>query len=43
MIAAPGGSPANTAIEQAIEAIEAQSELLKQAADALGVKVGFEG
>ena len=43
MIAAPAGSPANRAIEASIEAIEAQSELLKQAAELLDVKVGFEG
>jgi putative iron-regulated protein len=43
MIAAPSGSPANRAIEQTIAAIEAQSELLKQAAARLDVKVGFEG
>ena len=43
MIAAPGGSPANAAIAESIEAIEAQSELLQEAADALDVEVGFEG
>ena len=43
MIAAPGGSPDNRAIEQTIEAIEAQSELLKQAAELLDVKVGVRG
>ena len=43
MIAAPSGTPASTAIEQTIESIEAQSELLKQAAEALDVKVSFEG
>ena len=43
MIAAPSGSPANKAIAESIEAIEAQSELLKQAAELLDVKVGFEG
>ncbi len=43
MIAAPSGSPANTAIAESIEAIEAQSELLKEAADELNVEVGFEG
>ena len=43
MIAAPGGSPANAAIAESIEAIEAQSALLQEAADALNVEVGFEG
>ena len=43
MIAAPSGSPANAALEESIEAIEAQSELLKEAADELDVEVGFEG
>jgi len=43
MIAAPSGSPPNQAMEQAIEAIEEQSDLLEEAADALDVKVSFEG
>ncbi len=43
MIAAPSGSPPNEAMEQAIDAIEAQSDLLEEAADALDVKVSFEG
>jgi putative iron-regulated protein len=43
MIAAPSGSKPNAAMEQTIEAIEAQSELLEQAARALDVKVSFEG
>ncbi len=43
MIAAPAGSPENDAIKEAIESIEAQSELLERAAKALDVKVSFEG
>ncbi len=43
MIAAPEDSPANAAMEDAIEAIEAQSDLLEAAAEALDVKVSFEG
>ena len=43
MIAAPSGSPPHKAMEEAIAAIEAQSELLEQAAEALDVKVSFEG
>lgn len=42
MIAAPAGSALNTAIEESIEAIEAQGELLEQAAAALDVTVNFE-
>jgi uncharacterized iron-regulated protein len=42
MIAAPSGSPANRAMEETIEAVEAQSERLEEAAEALGVKVSFE-
>ena len=42
MIAAPSGSPAHTAMEEAIEAIEAQSDLLEEAAEVLDVKVSFE-
>jgi putative iron-regulated protein len=43
MIAAPSGSPENEAIEETIEAIEAQGELLEDAAQELGIKVNFEG
>jgi putative iron-regulated protein len=43
MIAAPGGSKPNVAMEQAIEAVETQSDLLEEAAEALGVKVSFGG
>ena len=43
MIAATSGSPANTALEETIEAIEAQSDRLEEAAKALDVKVSFEG
>ena len=43
MIAAPQDSPANDAMEEAIGAIEEQSERLEEAAEALDVKVSFEG
>jgi putative iron-regulated protein len=43
MIAAPSGSPANTALARTIDAVEAQSALLKRAAKALDVKVSFGG
>ena len=43
MIAAPEDSPANDAMEESIEAIEAQSDLLEEAAEVLDVKVSFEG
>ncbi len=43
MIAAPNGTPENRAMEESIAAIEAQSELLEKAAEALDVKVSFEG
>jgi len=43
MIAAPSGSPAHSAMEDSIEAIEAQSELLEKAAEALEFKVSFAG
>jgi putative iron-regulated protein len=43
MIAAPDDSPANEAMEESIEAVEEQSDLLEQAAEALDVKVSFEG
>ena len=43
MIAAPSGSPDNKALADTISAIEAQGELLAEAAKALDVKVNFEG
>ena len=43
MIAAPEDSPPHDAMEESIEAIEDQSELLEEAAEALDVKVSFEG
>jgi putative iron-regulated protein len=43
MIAAPPGSPEHKALADAVAAIEAQGVELSKAADALGVKVNFEG
>ena len=43
MIAAPSGSPDHKALADTISAIEAQGELLAEAAEALDVKVNFEG
>ena len=43
MIAAPSGSRDNKALADTISAIEAQGVLLAKAAEALGVKVNFEG
>ena len=42
MIAAPDGDPARTAFLTALESIEAQGELIAQAADALGLTITID-
>lgn len=41
MLAAPDGSPERAALEQVVEQLEGQAETFSDAADTLGVTVGF--